>query len=353
MVYTDANLRILRVNEAFCKTVGYPAEYLLTIGMDDLATGSNIEKPSLFFNKNIEQSSNTYQIERRFVSGTGEVVFVESHVLILEGESGQPHHSMGVILDITERKNWERQLLDYASKLEETNRELEEFAYAASHDLREPLRTITSYVQLLERRLGKHLDAETIEFMGYVVKGAQRMNKLILALLEYSRASRTDEAMQWVDLNENVQEVLEDLRYLTEETSARIDVAPLPRVMAMDMQIRILFQNLISNALKYKGAEAPLIAISNTVADGFCTICVKDNGIGIPAEHFEGIFVLFRRLHGQEEYEGVGIGLALCKKIVMAHGGRIWVESTPGKGSSFYFTIPHSENTSYTQPFLK
>jgi PAS domain S-box-containing protein len=228
-----------------------------------------------------------------------------------------------------------------AQELTRSNAELEQFAYVASHDLQEPLRMISSYTQLLLRRYGNSFDSEAKEFMDFVVDGATRMKQLIEDLLAYSRVGTHGKEFRPTECEAVLKKALVNLRAAIEASGAAVTHDPLPTVDADEVQLAQLFQNLIGNALKFKGAETPRIHVGVTQqADGW-EFAVRDNGIGIDPQYFERIFMVFQRLHGKGEYPGTGIGLAICKKVVDRHGGRIRVESQPGHGATFYFTLPN------------
>jgi light-regulated signal transduction histidine kinase (bacteriophytochrome) len=255
---------------------------------------------------------------------------------------------LGRLLKAVERQRLE---LDHAvSELQRSNRELEQFAYVASHDLNEPLRMIASYLQLIERRLGSdRVQGEIKEFMDYAQDGAARMRALIDGLLEYSRVGRKGEPQDGVDLDRLVSDVLKDLKAAIDQTGAEIVVAALPTVRGVETELRRTFQNLIGNALKFHAKNRkPVIKVGAKAKGDAWEFSVADNGIGIEEKHFEQIFQMFKRLHGQSEYPGTGLGLALARRIVGSHGGRIWIESAPEKGSTFYFTLPKSEASTKT-----
>jgi len=248
--------------------------------------------------------------------------------------------------DIMERRRAEAQLTAALAELKRSNTELENFAYIASHDLQEPLRMVTSYLQLLEMHLEDQLDSDAREFIGYAADGAQRMRQLINDLLEYSRVSTRAMPFAPTDCEAILGYVLHDLQGAIAECGATITHDPLPTIMADRTQMGQLFQNLIGNALKFRGSAPPIVHVSaRTTAEVSKTakvweFSIQDNGIGIAAPDQARIFGLFQRLHTREEYPGTGIGLAVCQKIVERHGGRIWVESAPGQGARFMFTIP-------------
>ena len=215
-----------------------------------------------------------------------------------------------------------------------------QFAYAASHDLQEPLRMITSYLQLIAQRHQDQLDEEANEFIGYAIDGARRMRQLIVDLLAYSRIGQQNQGIGQVDLEKILQQVLFNLEVQIQEANITITHDPLPTITADKTQMLQLLQNLISNAIKFRSEASPKIHVSATQDPSNWMIQVTDNGIGMERELTKKIFAIFQRLHTREEYPGTGIGLAICKKIVQKHKGEIWVDSEPGSGSTFSFSIP-------------
>ena len=225
-------------------------------------------------------------------------------------------------------------------ELERSNAELEQFAYVASHDLQEPLRVVAGYVQLLGRRYQGRLDAQADEFINFSVDGVRRMQQLINDLLAYSRVQHAQHPLEPIDLGISLTQALANLQMAIAESAAQIDAGMLPTVVGDAAQMTQVFQNLIANAMKFRGSRAPRIQVTATHQDDAWTLAVRDNGIGLEPQYAQRIFVIFQRLHTAAQYPGTGIGLAICKKIVERHGGRIWVESTPGAGACFFFTIP-------------
>jgi len=225
-------------------------------------------------------------------------------------------------------------------QLTRTNEELEQFVYASSHDLQEPLRTMTSFLQLLERRNHDKLDEESLRFIEFAIKCSGNMRALINGLLEYSRVTLKEKTFRNVDCNLVVSRILEQLNAAITESGAKLECLPLPEVYGEEILLGQLFQNLIGNALKFRGERSPEVEVGAEKREGEWLFWVEDNGIGIEPRFFEQIFRLFQRLHGREEYPGAGLGLAVCRKTVELHGGKIWCESEFGKGSCFYFTLP-------------
>lgn len=253
---------------------------------------------------------------------------------------------ISIIRDITARKASEARLRSIAADLERSNRELEQFAYVASHDLQEPLRMVASYTQLLARRYKGKLDSDADEFIGFAVDGARRMQELINDLLAYSRVGSRPLERQSVDTSQLVDQVINDLRAAIEDSGACVTHDELPTMTADPAQLRQLFQNLIANAIKFhRAGVGPVAQISAGREGGDWTFSVSDNGIGIEPQYMERIFLLFQRLHSRAEYPGTGIGLAICKRIVERHGGTIRVESEPGRGTRFKFTLPQRGDT--------
>lgn len=255
-------------------------------------------------------------------------------------EDGALQYLVASGIDITERRQNEEALMRYAQELARSNEELGQFAYVASHDLQEPLRMVTSYLQLIEQRYKGQLDSSGVEFISYAVDGAARMKTLINDLLAYSRLDRAKAPFERVSMDTSLLMAIHNLQLTIEDTGAVITHDDLPEITANEAHMIQLLQNLIGNALKFQSEAAPQIHIGCKRDGDNWLFSVRDNGIGIEPEYLQRIFVIFQRLHARERYPGTGIGLAICKKIVESHDGRIWAESQPGIGSTFYFTIP-------------
>ena len=241
-----------------------------------------------------------------------------------------------VIASVVDITSWK----DCEEELRRSNEELERFAYVASHDLQEPLRSVTSFLNLLQRRYRDELGGDGSEFIDFAVGGVTRMQRLIEDLLAFSRVGKPGAPMVVVQSEDVLETVLQNLRAAIEQSAANITHDALPTVRVDAGQFEQLLTNLIGNALKFRSAVPPRIHVSARRHGRFWLFSIADNGIGIDATHFERIFVIFQRLHTSDEYPGTGLGLAICKKSVERHGGRIWVESAPGQGSTFLFTIP-------------
>jgi PAS domain S-box-containing protein len=364
-IYDEETLRFLEVNEAAVRMYGYTEEEFRKLTLADIRPREDLDR-LMFHIGEVRGNLRHYQGDQwRHVRKGGEVIDVEvsAHAVDLDGRPAR----MVTIVDITDRRRYEQQLQQLngdlqrlnsdlekrAVELSTSNAELERFAYIASHDLQEPLRMVTSFLQLLEKKYSGQLDEKADQYIHYAVDGAERMKGLILDLLEYSRVGTGKAGFDWVDCGKVMAEVGEVFRERVAAAGAHLEIGPLPQVWGDRMQLVQLFQNLVSNALKYAGDDPPVIRIVAEERPACWEFSVADNGIGIDPPFFEKIFIIFQRLHNKNEYSGTGIGLAICKKIVERHGGRIWVESGRGRnggdtgigegsrngGSIFFFTI--------------
>jgi PAS domain S-box-containing protein len=297
---------------------------------------------------NIFDGGNPGVIEFRVKTSDGRTIPIESYASIIQrGENEETTRMCGVMMDVSQRKRSDSLVRRYMGRLKTSNDELKQFAYIASHDLQEPLRMVSSYLQLIEGRYHDKLDADGKEFIRYAVDGANRMKRLIQDLLLYSRVESHKRQYVQVNMNEVLLEVRQNLEISILQSGATIRAEALPEITADHSQMTQLIQNLVANAIKFRGENPPEITITaKKVADTW-QFAVCDNGLGIDPKYQEKMFVIFQRLHGQGQYPGTGIGLAICKRIVERHGGRIWVDSMPGQGSTFFFTIAdHLQNES-------
>ena len=355
-IVQDGKFRL--VNPQFEKFVGYSEDELL--GMDSLNLvlpedrSTARDDPQQMLN-----GERRLPYEYRIVTKTGEIKRVMKTVASIQ--YGGRQAALANIVDITQGKraedalralneSLEQRVLQRTAELERSNqelersnRELEQFAYVASHDLQEPLRAVTSHVQLLARRYKGKLDADADDSITYALDGANRMRRLINDLLAYSHVGTRKKPFKAVSCSSILRQILANLQTSIEESHAVITHGPLPTVSAEPLQLTQLFQNLIGNAMKFRCKEPPQVHISALQKTKEWVFSVRDNGIGISPGQAARIFVIFQRLHTKSEYPGTGIGLAICKKIVERHGGRIWVQSEPGKGATFCFTIPRRE----------
>ncbi len=281
-----------------------------------------------------------FDSELRYYHKDGSIVWVFCRGKVIEWDNqGNPVRMLGSHINITHIKKEEETKL-YLEKLEQKNKELQQFAYVASHDLQEPLRTIISFTDLMLEQYSGSIKGNADTYLRFISDASARMSNLIKGLLDYTRIGKNFEISE-LDTNLILKNLLNDLNTLIVERNAKFEIEQLPVISGLDIEIISLFTNLITNAIKYKKkGENPLIKIGATEETDHWKFHVEDNGIGIEKTHLKRIFLIFQRLHNKDEYAGTGIGLAHCQKIVELHGGKIWVESSPGLGSTFYFTIP-------------
>lgn len=333
--------RIVYANRVASELLGYSQKELLGLSLLDIDQKDERGYFEKKFRSAKEQRPSPY--ETTFTRKDGSRVQVEINLSHLQ--YGGDTYMFGVARDITERKEVEACLRNHAEELARSNRELEQFAYISSHDLKEPLRMVTVYVQMLQNHMAGRMDEQAQEYLGYAVQGSQRMLALINDLLAYSRVGKELRPFEEVSCEDSVDAAIFNLKTALEESKGEVIVDPLPHVQGSSSQLAQLFQNLIANAVKFRGTEPPLIRISASAVDGRWVFRVKDNGIGIAERYLSRIFVIFQRLHTIQKYPGTGIGLSICKKIVEHHGGTIWVESKLGEGSTFCFSLPMEHET--------
>lgn len=330
----DAQDRITAANRRFEELIGYSQEELRGMSVHELTDPEDRPGTQQLYARLHEAGLDIADYEKRYLRRDGTSVWVHVTVSAIRDDEGHFHRAISTVEDITKRKEAE-------GELARSNRDLEEFAHVVSHDLQEPLRMVTNFGQLLTARHADKLNEQAREYLAYMIEGATRMNALVAGLLDYSRVGRGGPVLEEVDMRAVLEGVLRNYKMLIETTQATVDTGNMPTVAGNFTQLSQLLHNLIGNALKYrKPGVPPVIAICADRQGEEWLFSVTDNGIGIDPKHFDRLFILFQRLHSREEYPGVGIGLALCKKIVERHGGRIWVESRPGQGSTFFFTVP-------------
>ncbi|MFH1436255.1 MAG: ATP-binding protein [Pseudomonadota bacterium] len=336
--YKDRDSKWVSINESFARDLGVKAEEVKGRTDFDFFPKELAEKYRAD-DQRIVESGRTEEIEEKYIR-QGEQRWVQTVKTPVRDEDGNVTGVLGIFWDITDRKMVEQKLQLTLEDLRRSNTDLEQFAYVASHDLQEPLRMVSSYMRLLERRYKEKLDDDAKDFIGFAVDGANRMKRLVDDLLVFSRVGTQGKDLVPVDSTKTAKEAVANLKPAIDEAGAEVELGTLPPVIGDETQLVQLFQNLIANAIKFKSEEPPRVHVFAEIKGGNCVFSVRDNGIGIEPQFSDRIFVIFQRLHGRTEYSGTGIGLAVSKRIVERHGGKIWVESEPGKGSTFFFTIP-------------
>jgi len=340
MARTTLDGAFLEANAAFLGIVGYGLEELRALSYWDLTPVRFADDEACQLEQ-LEAVGHYGPYEKEYIRKDGRRIPVRLSGMLTTGSDGESY-IWSIVEDITEFQASEQALLAKTEALARSNADLEQFAFIASHDLREPLRMVSAYMGMLERRFGPMIGPEGAEYIGYAKEGAQRMDRLVLDLLEFSRVGRMEEALEPVPLDEVLDGVIANLSPSIGECGARVErPAPLPAIPAVRGEMAQLFQNLIGNAVKYRDRSRPLVVqVSARQEEGQWVIAVADNGIGISPEFSERIFRIFQRLHTRDRFEGTGIGLAICKRIVERHGGRIRVDSVLGEGAVFSFTLP-------------
>ena len=329
---------VVDANDALCGMLGLPREALIGRRWEDYTHPDDVAETLRLRGRAIAGELEAYQMQKRFVRADGSVMHAEVAVRSIRDSDGSMRFLVGLVQDVTGRILAQQALQERTAELERSNRDLEQFAYIASHDLQEPLRMVATFTQLLQEGYRGRLDAQADEFIRYAADGATRMQHLIRDLLAFSRIGSGARELQRVDSTHALERAVANLHALREEAGARIEAGALPAVLANPILLVQLFQNLVGNALKFRGEQPPVVRVSARRDGPLWEFAVADNGIGIAPAHHERIFGLFKRLHSHEAYPGTGIGLALCRKIVEHHGGLIRVESAPGRGATFYFT---------------
>ena len=329
----DQQGRLVYVNRAAVKVFGLEPEACVGQLAFDFIHPDDQEATLEAFGGWVKERVRSATYENRQVSTTGQVRYMLWTINPHYDDQGNLLSITSIARDITDRKELEL-------RLRRSNEDLEQFAYVASHDLQEPLRMVSSFSRLLVKRYGGQLDQTADEYLGYLSAGAEQMHALVRDLLAFSRVSTRDRVVEEIDCEAVLERVLANLRVAIEESGVSVTCGPLPRVTADASQLVQLLQNLVSNAIKFRGEVAPEVHVSARRQGDEWTFSVRDNGIGIDPQHWERIFTIFQRLHASGKHAGTGIGLSICKKIVERHDGRIWLESEPGEGATFCFSLP-------------
>lgn len=335
---TDLSGRFVYVNDEFCQMFGTSAQDLLGKTPDVVAPEFSTDRSGSVRLRVQELARSEERIER-LTHGDREQ-FMKVIRTPVRDDQEQVIGVQAIWLDVTELQQAQIRLERYAQNLERSNVDLQQFAYVASHDLQEPLRAVSSYCQLIEKNYTEQLDERALRWLQFVVNGARRMQTLVRDLLTYARVDNKAESWIAVDSDSACRQAVDNLSQAIKESEAEVVIGKLPTVWADATQLEALFQNLISNAVKFRAERRPRVSIAAERIGQEWQFTVRDNGIGIKPEFHERVFEIFKRLESQDRYSGTGIGLAICKRIVERYGGRIWVESQFGQGSTFFFTLP-------------
>lgn len=329
----------IKVNKATCEMIGFSEAELLKANFQDITHPNDLETCLTEVYKLVSGNISHFSMEKRYIHKKGNIVWTLVKASLVNDEKGKPKYVVSQIQDITKRKEIESALILKTKELERSNYELEQFAYFTSHDLQEPLRTISRYANLLKNQCEVNNKSNNY-LTDKIALSCNKMKNFISSLLIYSQISKASE-LELIDTNIVLENVLESLKVLIDENKVSIKHEALPDIMFNAIKMEQIFQNIIINAIKYKKPDInPEIIISYSENEKFWIFSIQDNGIGIEKEFYEKIFEIFKRLHSKNEYEGNGVGLSICKKIVNQYGGNIWVESEKNVGSIFYFSLP-------------
>jgi len=342
IVSKDLNGIIQSWNRGAERIFGYTADEVIGRHISVLAAPGRLDEfPNILARISSGEQIDHYRTERK--TKDGRILSVSLTVSPIRDATGKIIGASKILRDITEQENDQRALKKANELLTRSNGDLEHFAYSASHDLQEPLRMVFAYAEILQRTFGSTLGEDGNQYLGHIIEGATRMNRLLRGLQMFTHTLGLSGAeAEKVDANEVLTESLANLNAAIQESGAVVTQGPLPPVRLHKFQSEQLFQNLVGNAIRYRSEERPTIHVAAERHDDMWQFSVRDNGLGIDSEYREQIFGIFKRLHGAAEYPGAGLGLAICRRIVERAGGRIWVESNPGRGSTFLFTLPVS-----------
>jgi PAS domain S-box-containing protein len=337
--------RFLAVNRPFCDMLGYTERELLSQDWKSITYPDDLANDTRLRSRLVIGEIDGYHYEKRYVRKDGRLVWVKLAVSLVRATNGQPSQTLSQVADITAHKEAEVALTRHAKELERSNADLEQFAYIASHDLQEPLRTVASYAHLLAERYGERLDDRADRWIGYIIGGVERMQRQIRDLLTLARVGTDANTIELTDTMSVVRRIWDLLADEYPDLEGSLDVGLLPTIDADPTQMDQLFHNLLGNSVKYRRPDVRLaISVSaekrRDAGVPSWEFAIRDNGVGLDMVYAERIFEIFQRIRRDDAAEGSGIGLAICRKIVERHGGRIWVESTPGKGAAFFFTLP-------------
>ena len=339
IIALDSNFRITYWNDVAEQMFGWTGQEALGKDSGELLR----TKVTDFMHEDVTGPAledDRYDSDAIYYHKDGHEIYVAAHLRVVRGQDGGIKDIVASFRDITGRKRVERELQEYSRGLERSNDELQQFAYIASHDLKEPLRMVTMYMDILDKKYGSELSPQAKEYMGIARQGAERLRQLVSDILQYSRIETRRNDFSKVEMDQIARTVMDDLALAISEAGASVSIDPLPAILADEMQMKLVLTNLITNAIKFRGIDPPMVEVTASTLSDVCVFSVKDNGIGIDPRYQDKLFKMFQRLHAQEEYPGTGIGLAISKKIVERHGGWIWVDSDGKSGSTFYFTIP-------------
>ena len=343
-VQIDMTGRIIDFNHAFQQMIGHAQDKLLTLKEEELTPPKWHAATEKIISEQVFSQGRSEVYEKEYIRADGTFFPAELRTFLITADAHECIGMWSIVRDITQRKQIELEREQAMHALKRSNEDLKQFAYVASHDLQEPLRMVASYTQLLAERYNNQLDEKARKFINYAVDGASRMQALIQDLLAFSRVETHVRGLKPVDAHSALCDATANLKTMIDETGTLITTDDLPHVQADETQLSQVFQNLIANGIKFrkKSSNPHIHVFANRQNDHWC-LAVKDNGIGIDTKYQGRVFVVFQRLHTRHEYPGTGIGLALCKRIIDRHGGKIWFESTLKQGTTFYFTLPSTE----------